>query len=37
YEVDEMVKLMRSVDSHVIVNVFKTENFIGGFYMKPIE
>lgn len=37
YEVGEMVALMRTVDSHVIVNVMKTENFYGGFYLKPIE
>lgn len=37
YEVGEMVALMRTVDLHVIVNVMKTENFYGGFYLKPIE
>ena len=37
YEVSDMVALMRSVDPHVIVNVMKTENFYGGFYLKPIE
>ena len=37
YEVGEMVALMRTVDPHVIVNVMKTENFYGGFYLKPIE
>ena len=33
----DIVALMRSVDPHVIVNVMKTENFYGGFYLKPIE
>ena len=37
YEVGEMVALMRTVDPHVIVTVMKTENFYGGFYLKPIE
>ncbi|MEE1411327.1 MAG: YitT family protein [Bulleidia sp.] len=37
YEVSDIVALMRSVDPHVIVNVMKTENFYGGFYLKPIE
>ena len=37
YEVDEMVNLMRQNDPHVIVNVLKTEDFYGGFYLKPIE
>lgn len=37
YEVGEMVALRRTVDPHVIVNVMKTENFYGGFYLKPIE
>lgn len=37
YEVDEMVNLMRQKDPHVIVNVLKTEDFYGGFYLKPIE
>ena len=37
YEVVDIVALMRSVDPHVIVNVMKTENFYGGFYLKPIE
>lgn len=37
YEVDEMVNLMRQKDLHVIVNVLKTEDFYGGFYLKPIE
>ncbi|MCI5774031.1 MAG: YitT family protein [Erysipelotrichaceae bacterium] len=37
YEVVEVVELLREVDPHVIVNAFKTENFFGGFYLKPIE
>lgn len=37
YEVSEVVELLREVDPHVIVNAFKTENFFGHFYLKPIE
>lgn len=37
YEVQDIVDLMRDVDSHVIINVMKTENFYGGFYQKPID
>ena len=31
YEVLDIVELMKTVDSHIIVNVIKTENFFGGF------
>ena len=37
YEVLDVVELMKSVDSHIIVNVIKTENFFGGFYREPID
>lgn len=37
YEVNDIVNLIRQVDSRVIVNVFKTEQFFGGFYQPPIE
>ena len=37
YEVEDIVSLMKEVDEHVIVNVMKTENFYGGFYMQPID
>ncbi len=37
YEVEDIVSLMREVDEHVIINVMKTENFYGGFYMEPID
>ncbi|MEG0176862.1 YitT family protein [Anaerorhabdus sp.] len=37
YEEQEIISLIKSVDNHVIVNTFKTENFYGGFYLKPIE
>jgi len=37
YELDEMISLMRQVDPEIIINVYKTEKFIGKFYRKPIE
>ncbi len=37
YEVGDIVRLMREVDRHVIVNMIKTENFYGGFYREPME
>lgn len=37
YEVQDIVDLLRSIDEKVIINVFKTENFFGGFYQAPID
>ena len=37
YEVKEIVQLIQSVDANIIVNIFKTEDFIGGFYQKPLD
>ena len=37
YEVQDIVDLLRKVDSHIIVNVLKTENFFGGFYQAPLD
>ncbi|MGB4984187.1 MAG: YitT family protein [Erysipelotrichaceae bacterium] len=37
YEVQDITRLMSDVDNRVIINVFKTESFYGGFYIKPIE
>ena len=37
YEVLDIIELMKTVDSHIIVNVIKTENFFGGFYRPPID
>lgn len=37
YEIQDIAKLMRDVDSHAIINTFKSEDFYGGFYLKPIE
>lgn len=35
YEVNDIIQLMKDVDPRVIINVVRTENFIGGF--KPLE
>ncbi|MFI3284679.1 MAG: YitT family protein [Erysipelotrichaceae bacterium] len=37
YEVNEIIQLLKSVDPQVIINVHKTENFVGGFYRRPIN
>ena len=37
YEVKDIVDLMRAVDPHLIVNVYKTEDFFGGFYRTPLD
>ncbi len=37
YEVNDIVYLMKQTDSHVIINVFKTQNFYGRFYRAPID
>lgn len=37
YKAAETVELLREVGPHIIVNAFKTENFFGHFYLKPIE
>ena len=37
YEVDDAIRLMREIDPHVIINVFKTDQFYGKFYRAPME
>ena len=37
YEVRDIIQLLREADPQVIVNMTKTENFVGGFYSKKIE
>lgn len=37
YEVNDIIHLLSEVDPQVIVNLFKTEDFYGGFYRAPIE
>lgn len=37
YEVNDAIRLMQEVDPHVIINVFKTDQFFGKFYRAPLE
>lgn len=37
YEVEDILHLMQGIDEHVIVNIFRTEQFYGTFYRAPIE
>lgn len=37
YEINETIDLMKRIDPNVIINVYKTEKFVGKFYRKPIE
>lgn len=37
YEVEDIITLLHEVDDRVIVNMFKTQQFYGGFYRAPIE
>ncbi|MFI3230405.1 MAG: YitT family protein [bacterium] len=37
YEVQDIIDVMLSVDPYVIINTFKTQEFHGRFYQKPID
>lgn len=37
YEVNDAVHVMQEADEHVIINVLKTQQFVGRFYRAPIE
>lgn len=37
YEVQDIAKLMKETDPDAIINTFKSEEFYGGFYLKPID
>ncbi len=37
YEAKDIAHQMLSVDPHAIINVYKTEEFYGGFYREPME
>lgn len=37
YEVNDIAHLLREVDPYVIINVLRTEEFYGGFYIAPID
>lgn len=37
YEVGEVTCLMKEIDPYIIINIFKTESFVGSFHQEPIE
>lgn len=37
YEIKEIIRHIKEVDPYVIINIFKTEDFVGGFYQKPFD
>lgn len=37
YEIQDIAKLMRKTDPHAVINTFKSQDFYGGFYLKPID
>lgn len=37
YEAADVIRLMRDIDPHIIVNVLKTDQFYGKFYQAPLE
>lgn len=37
YEVEDIVSLFHEVDDHIIVNMFRTQQFYGSFYRAPME
>jgi len=37
YEVEDIVALFHEVDEHIIVNMFRTQQFYGSFYRAPME
>lgn len=36
YEVTDVVRLMKSIDENVIINIIKTQDFHGNFHLEPI-
>lgn len=37
YEVQDVLHLLEEVDEKIIINILPTENFVGGFYRKPLD
>ena len=37
YEVKDIIRIIKEVDPKVIINIFKTEDFVGGFKPKQID
>lgn len=37
YEVNDAVHILRQADEHIIINILRTEQFVGHFYRAPME
>ncbi len=37
YEVSDAVHVMQAADEHIIINVLRTQQFVGSFYRAPLE
>lgn len=37
YEADDIVRFVRRIDPHAVINVCKTENFVGNFHRAPAD
>lgn len=37
YELQDIAKLMRKTDPNAVINTFKSQDFYGSFYLKPID
>ena len=37
YEVKDIIRIMKEADPKVIINIFKTEDFVGGFKPKSLD
>lgn len=37
YELNDLIHYLRKVDPEIIINITKSDNYIGSFYNKPIE
>ena len=37
YEADDIVRFVRHIDPHAVINVCKTENFVGNFHRAPAD
>jgi len=37
YEINEVIRMCKSIEEKVIINVLKSENFIGDFYHRPFD
>lgn len=37
YEIEDAIRLIKSIDNHAIINVLSTERFVGHFYRQPLD